>query len=223
MNLKLFYLTLKTSKPVEGDASMLRGFIGNRFSGYPILHHHIPDVGFIYTYPKVQYKIIEGTPVILGMEEGAEVLLKIFPEILKEKKLKLLGREYKITEAVGGLKEAKLGVTRKNHKYGFITPWIALNQENYTKFQEMEDWKKKKNFLNNILAANILSMCKGLDYVVDRKLYVHSLLNEEIVRYKGMEMTGFKGEFKVNFKLPDLLGLGKGVSQGFGVVKKSIK
>ena len=39
-------------------------------------------------------------------------------------------------------------------------------------------------------------------------------------RYKGIPVMGFTGEFRVNFKIPDFFGLGKGVSQGFGVVKR---
>ena len=33
--------------------------------------------------------------------------------------------------------------------------------------------------------------------------------------------VGFVGKFKVNFKIPDYLGLGKSVSRGFGTIKKS--
>lgn len=32
--------------------------------------------------------------------------------------------------------------------------------------------------------------------------------------------AGFKGTFAVNFDLPDLIGLGKSVSRGFGTVRK---
>jgi hypothetical protein len=48
---------------------------------------------------------------------------------------------------------------------------------------------------------------------------VHSRLDDEKVEYKGVSLIGFTGEFRVNFRIPDLFGLGKGVSQGFEVVK----
>jgi CRISPR/Cas system CSM-associated protein Csm3 (group 7 of RAMP superfamily) len=32
-------------------------------------------------------------------------------------------------------------------------------------------------------------------------------------------MIGFTGEFLVNFDIPDLLGLGKSVSRGYGAVR----
>lgn len=62
-------------------------------------------------------------------------------------------------------------------------------------------------------------MCKGLGIIVNKKIYVHSYLEEEMVDFKGIPMNGFKGEFTVNFQIPDFFGLGKGVSQGFGTVK----
>lgn len=63
-------------------------------------------------------------------------------------------------------------------------------------------------------------MCKGLGIIVNRRLYVHSHLNPQNVLFKGVNLTGFTGEFTVNFKIPDFAGLGKGVSQGFGTVRE---
>ena len=95
-----------------------------------------------------------------------------------------------------------------------------MNRENYEKYREIKDWKEKKGFLNGILVGNILSMCKSLDYVVTSKLYVHSRLDDEQVEYKGVPLIGFTGEFRVNFVIPDYMGLGKSVSRGFGTVKR---
>jgi hypothetical protein len=48
------------------------------------------------------------------------------------------------------------------------------------------------------------------------KLHIQDILNERVVRYKGVELTSFDLTFNVNFFLPDYIGLGKGVSIGFG-------
>jgi hypothetical protein len=69
-----------------------------------------------------------------------------------------------------------------------VTHWLALNPANYERYKGIRVWREKKEFLNGILAGNILSMCKGLDYVVDRKLYVHSRLDDEKVEFKGVPM-----------------------------------
>lgn len=216
--MRLSYLFLETDKKVTEPASKLRGFIGKKFSEYPILHHHIQEVGFLYLYPRVQYKILEGAPLILGIDEGAEVLKRISSEI---EFLRLGMSLYKVESVV--IKEKKLDVkpSREKQHYKFLTPWIALNQENYKKFLKIENWKERKEFLNRILVGNILSMCKGLGIVVRKRLYAHSHLDFNKTEYKSIKVFGLTGEFKVNFLLPDYIGLGKGVSQGFGVVKQA--
>jgi hypothetical protein len=216
MKLKTLFLILNTSKQIEEDASKLRGYIANRFKEYPILHHHIEEAGYLYTYPRIQYKQIEGTALILGIEEGAGVLKNIADDLTE---LKLGKNVYKVASIQMTQMNAEFGPCRENNHYKFVTHWLALNPANYEKYKEIRVWKEKKEFLNGILAGNILSMCKGLDYVVDRKLYVHSRLDDEKVEFKGVPMIGFTGEFRVNFRIPEFFGLGKGVSQGFGVVK----
>ena len=218
MKLKTSYLVLKTNKPVKEDASKLRGYFGNKFEEYPILHQHIKEVGYLYTYPRVQYKVIEGTASILGIEEGAKVIKEISSEL---NELILSKNKYKITQKIIYEQEVELKPTKRNLKYRFLTPWLALNPENYRRYNEIKDWKEKKKFLNSILVGNILSMCKGLGIVVEKRLYVHSLIEPEKVEYKNIPLLGFKGEFKVNFLIPDFFGLGKGTSQGFGVVKNA--
>ncbi|RLG24653.1 hypothetical protein DRN85_07365 [Methanosarcinales archaeon] len=215
MNLKTLVLVLKTEK-IKEDAAKLRGYIANRFKEYPILHHHIEEADYLYTYPRVQYKIIEGTPLILGIEEGATVLKKILDDITE---LKLGKSKYKVESIQMTQMNAEFGPCRENRHYKFLTHWLALNPANYERYKEISDWREKKEFLNGILVGNLLSMCKSLDYVVTSKLYVHSRLDDEQVEYKGVPLIGFTGEFRVNFRIPDFFGLGKGVSQGFGVIK----
>lgn len=180
------------------------------------MHHHVKDGEFIYTYPKVQYKVINGTAFILGIEKGARILKNI-SDTLNEL---VLGKKiYKVRQKVIYEQEFDVKPGKKT-KYKFVTPWIALNSSNYKFYQKLDDWKYKKRFLNRILVGNILSMCKGLGIIVNRKLYAHSLLDSQKIEYKGLNFLGFIGEFKVNFKIPDFFGIGKGVSQGFGAVKK---
>jgi hypothetical protein len=216
MTLKTLVLILNTDRPVTEDAAKLRGYIAGRFQQYPILHHHIEEAGYLYTYPRIQYKQIAGTPLVLGIEEGADVLKNIADDLTE---LKLGKSVYKVKSIQMTQMNAEFGPCRANNHYKFLTHWLALNPANYERYKAIRDWREKKEFLNGILVGNLLSMCKGLDYVVDRTLYVHSRLDDEKVEYKGVPLIGFTGEFRVNFRIPEFFGLGKGVSQGFGVVK----
>ncbi len=80
--------------------------------------------------------------------------------------------------------------------------------------------KERRELLKNILIGNILSVSKRLGYNVPNKIRVDIELYSVKVSYKGVPLVGFKGVFEVNFLIPDYLGVGKGVSHGFGVVKK---
>lgn len=211
-------MVFHTDKGVKDTASTLRGYIGNKFSEYMLLHNHTQS-GFLNLYPKVQYRVIEGIPIIVGIgRESKKVLLEVEE---KTDELKLGKNLYRISSTeIHTTKEA----IRPNYKmlhYRFITPWLAFNPKNYRKYREIKSWKEKKEFLNRILVGNILAMCKGLGIVVDKRLYAHSHLDGEKVEYKGVPMLGFTGEFRVNFAIPDFFGLGKGVSQGWGVVKNA--
>ncbi|MCG2737693.1 MAG: hypothetical protein L6282_15015, partial [Candidatus Methanoperedenaceae archaeon] len=77
MNLKTFTLTLASTRPIQGTSSQLRGFFATKFTEYSLLHQHNADK-FIYRYPLVQYKMIDGAPMVIGINDGAEVLKQIY-------------------------------------------------------------------------------------------------------------------------------------------------
>lgn len=216
MKFKTTYLILETDNPVKEEANKLRGYIGNEFPDNIILHHHLNYTNFLYTYPKVQYKIISGFPSILGIDEGAEVVKKISGDL---DELNLGKSRYKVEQKILYENNSEVRTDKVIH-YKFLTPWIGLNSKNYQIFNETREWKDKKILLNNILVGNILSMCKGLKVIVNRHLDAHTHLDREGVIFKGLQVWGFTGEFRVNFRIPDFFGLGKGVSQGYGTIKE---
>ncbi|NLZ30981.1 MAG: CRISPR-associated endonuclease Cas6 [Methanomicrobiales archaeon] len=208
MKVRTLYMVLETDRPMQEDATKLRGCIGNRFAEYPLLHQHAKTP--LLTYPRVQYKVIEGTPAILGIEEGATILKEISGEITE---LALRTRTYRVVQKVMYEQMVDIEVTRQPVQYRFLSPWLALNSRNYEKFRSIDDWNEKKRLLNAILIGNILSLAKGLGIVIERRLYAHSRLNAMRTQYKGIEMTAFSGELRINARLPDYIGIGKGVSQ----------
>lgn len=216
MKLRVLALTLRTDREIKEDAGKLRGCIASLFKEQSILHQHADD-GYIYTYPRVQYKVINGTAVIIGIEDAT----KAVKELSCIEKLKLGRSSYSVKELHIKERSEEFGVARESIRYAFLSPWLALNPKNYALYKGIREWRERKRFINNILVGNILSMSKGLDYIVRQKVHCHSLLNEENVTYKGVNVIAFNGEFKVNFKIPDYLGIGKGVSQGFGTVKRA--
>lgn len=216
MKLRISVTSIKTDRLVREDASHLRGYIGNRFKGNILLHQHPDDGEILYAYPRVQYKIIDGNPLIIALEDGVEAVRDILGAL---DRLELSKSVYRVESVSTTEREVEVGASREPLDYEFITSWLALNQRNYEKYRGTESWALRKALLNSVLVGNILSFSKAFGYYVKPVLRVRSILNEERVRFKGLNVIGFKGRFSIGFRLPDLIGLGKGASQGFGTIK----
>lgn len=217
MKLKTLTLTMQSDETITENAAKLRGFFATEFNNYILLHQHKGDK-FVYSYPLVQYKMISNIPLILSMKEGVEALKDIYN---KYHNIKLGRNSYEIVEKVIKTKEEELGIKNGNINYSFLTPWLALNEKNYEKYQGLGSWIKKKEFLAKILTGNIISMSKGLGYTILELIKIEiGFLKEVKTSLKGTPMLGFLGTFSVNFAIPDYFGLGKSVSRGFGTVKR---
>jgi len=216
MLLKILRLTLHSDAPMRGDATKLRGFFATSFNEYALLHQHVTD-RLIYKYPLIQYKMLGGIALVLGINEGAEVLKEIYD---KFDEIKLDESCYSILERSLTVKSEEFGCTAEIYSYRFVTPWLALSQENYPKYLDAS-WQERRELLRRILVGNILSASKGLEYVAKEHIRLEvGRMQDEICLLKGMQVTGIRGEFTTNFAIPEFMGLGKSVSRGFGAVTR---
>ena len=224
MLLNILHLYIITDRKIEETPSQLRGFIGMKFRKYPEVHHHknSDEVSkLIYSYPKIQYKINNNRAIILGIgNKNIDILKKV---VLNVKKLELGKNIYDIQEIKVHLLESEFKAFSDQDRklYTFITPWIALNVKNYKRFQK-SNITERRELLNKILIGNILSISKYLGYTVSIPLSVDLEVYPTKVQYKSIDLIGFKGNFNINFSIPDYLGIGKAVSHGFGTIKQII-
>ena len=65
-----------------------------------------------------------------------------------------------------------------------------------------------------------MSMAKGIDWHVDKQIEteIQQVKKMQFVKYKNAHLMSFDVDFVSNVFLPNHIGLGKGVSRGFGVV-----
>lgn len=216
MILHTFTLTLGSTRPIHGSAHQLRGFFATKFNEYTELHQHNADK-FIYRYPVVQYKMIGNVPTVIGINEGAEVLKQIFDEY---QEIRLGENTYQIVERGISLKDEEFGISDKIRSYEFVTPWLALNQENYRKFYALKGQSERDEFVRKILIGNLISMSKSLGYEVPGQIKCDAQVHFQKDRLKDVSVMTFTGTFQANFLIPDYLGLGKSVSRGFGAVRQ---
>ena len=205
----------KNIKISSSEARKVRGFFADLDEMDSNLHNHLADGTDIYRYPKIQYKVINGNPTIVAIEEG---IRSIHPHLMEERTLYIGDKAYSEVEMDIKLSELPVGDSRQIREYRFETPWLALNQNNAERYYESDEEEREK-LLGKILIGNVLSMCKGLGVTVEGQLQVSHKLKRVPVQYKGKKMEAFTGSFQMNCCIPELCGIGKGTSRGFGTVK----
>ena len=198
-----------------------RGYVGNVFSEFDLIHNHDPATGkHIYRYPLIQFKIIDDTPCIVALTEKAvqiftEIFMNMDEMIIGEKRIPVYEKDLKI-------ETVEFGFSDETFVYRFLSPWMALNQKNHNLYHHTETEAERKDLLTTIMTGNILSMSKGLGVHlhIDQRIRVDHDLSPVKAFLKGKQMLGFIGIFKCNFQLSDCTGIGKSVSRGFGTMKQ---
>ena len=183
-----------------------------------LFHNHLNDTKYLYSYPKIQYKQINRRPTILCIDDGVDEIHKFFEK--KDWELNISGRWLNMKIADLRMNQFTMQVWDKTWKYQ-ITNWVALNQENYKLYQNLQALTEKVEMLQKLLTGNLLSFAKGIDWTVDKpvELQISDLKNIRTTTLKQQKVLAFDIDFSTNIFIPNYIGLGKSVSLGFGVVK----
>lgn len=198
------------------DAHKLRGYFGNLFKEHsPLLSNHYEDGSLRYRYPLVQYKVIHKTPMLVGINEGGELLTQLFLQI---KELDINGKSYSIKSKNISSRNRAIGFSQDLLEYKFETLWLALNQRNFQKYIQLEDDTEKADMLKSILIGHVLSLFRnlGIELSKDQRLMAKLNVDQKQTKFKDKSMLAFSGSFVINALLPNQLGLGKSVARGFG-------
>lgn len=196
--------------------SRMRGYIAKKFPQYLELHHHIEKNRLLYKYPFIQYKALKGIPIILAIHTGAKILKQIYDKV---DEIQIENNHQLIFEKQIVMKNEMFCIASQPIAYQFITPWLSLNQDRYKEYKSINR-DERRELLNKILIGNIISVAKALGYKIAERIEAKTEVYSKRVTLKGIAMIGFMGKFKVNFNLPDYIGLGKSVSRGFGTIKR---
>ena len=197
------------------DGHKLRGYFGQLFKEHsPLLHNHFDDGGFRYRYPLVQYKVLNGTPSLVGIGEGAALLVQLF---LKIKEIDIDGKRYATASKQMQNTDYEPSFDGNLHKYRFDTLWMGLNQKNYPEYMNLPE-QDRAAFLNHKIQNHILAFFKAVNYHCQERIMVIADLQEANTNFKGQRMTVFSGTFVTNAVLPNFVGIGKSTARGFGSI-----
>ncbi len=172
---------------------------------------------FAYRYPRIQYKRIGKQPVILCVGEGVEEIHKFFEK--QDWDIRIGNDILKMRIAKLDLNEFEMRVSENLHSYS-IRNWVALNQQAYNQYQNLEGMIEKVAFLEKKLIGNILSFAKGIGWYIeeDIELKITDLPQLQVISYKKQKLQTFHVDFKTNVFIPKYIGLGAKTSVGMGTV-----
>lgn len=201
------------------ELPFFRGAIISKVPAELTLFHNHTETGLRYRYPLIQYKRIQGNAAIVCIGEGTEAIGKFFSSA--DFALQIGNRhahfEIDSVQAHQWLLQPWEGSFRYT-----IHHWLPFNSENYATYNQLEGVVEKTQMLERLLIGNILSLCTGLGIHLTKEVQckIVNILSESVYQYKGVLMQGFTVEFSTNISLHNFIGLGKGVSLGFGIVKQ---
>ena len=183
-----------------------------------LFHNHPEEKGFLYRYPLIQYKVTEKKASIICLNEGTDDI----HYLLQNQNMDLrIGHEVRCFE-IEDIKMHYHQVQTWNNLFHYsLLNWLPLNQKNHALYDSLETEKEQLEMLNKILTGNLLSMAKGIQWFVEDKLIVEITKIKQMreLEFKGRNLLGISVNFKSNVSLPDYVGIGKGSSVGFGIVK----
>jgi hypothetical protein len=221
MQTKLRLLSVQFDTPIEPwELSAFRGAVAKKAGWqHELFHNHNnTDGGYHYRLPLIQYKQEYKKPMLVCLNQGIEELHHFFSQ--PDWTLDLNGRTAPVRIANLDVKQLQLTTSEKISRY-HIRNWIALNDENYPLYNQLNTIVEKVFFLQGILQNQIVDLLHQLEITpeIQVKVHVTNLKQESWVSYKKVKMRAFSLEFSTNVFLPDYIGFGKGCSVGWGVVK----
>ena len=216
---KLRVARIQFDEPIKGkDISSFRGAIIDKLENANELFHNHKEEGYRYNYPLIQYKRISQKAAIVCLDEGVDSIHEFFNQ--NDWKLNFGDSQINFELKDLHLNQFNLQIWNRYFHYN-IFKWLALNQENYKKYTDLPGEEERLYFLGDILRGNIMSFCKGIGYHADKeiKVDIEDIIRTKVVPFKNIKLQAFDVRFKTNMFLPEYIGLGKGVSLGYGTVR----
>ncbi|MED5266159.1 MAG: CRISPR-associated endonuclease Cas6 [Candidatus Neomarinimicrobiota bacterium] len=206
---------LITDKPVKKTPYQVKGVFMKNFSSYNVVPMLNGEFRNRYLYPRVQVKVINEKIFIIGIGNGYDPVLQLTDNINQldfgNITFDILEKRIDENENIFDYKEDPIN-------YQFITSWAALNKNSLKTFRKMNP-ENRINYLNKLLEKNIAFISNELNLDPPEKLISMIKINStEPMLIDNRKWGSFDGKFKTNFHLPSFVGLGNGITRGFGTL-----
>jgi hypothetical protein len=216
MNLRTFTLTLEPVDPIRFSIDELRSFLNKQLLEYTALHR-TNATGFIHRYQVLQCKRIKNTLMIVGIAQGAGFLYGFSAGHA------VIGAgpvACTIVSQDPAVREEEFGIVEDPVTFEFQSSWLALNQQNAKKFYDLVGKTERDTFMHRILLGHLAMLAKSLDYIPPVPITCEAKVRFRRERIDRENLMVFYGKFRTNLRIPDYLGIGQSVSQGYGTVRR---
>ncbi len=208
------------NKLLQSEIPLFRGaVIGSMEGDADILYHNHNGESVLYHYPMIQYKRIGQCAAIVAVDSGADIIGQFLSS--GATRLRIGTREESFLISDVSANNCLVQVWDGMFDY-HLRKWLPFNSKNYSEYKSLNSLSDKISFLEHILIGNILSFAKGVAVALTSDIVckIAALNGTKILTYKGVKMMSFDLEFTSNVTIPNYVGLGKGVSLGFGTVNR---
>ncbi len=172
-----------------------------------------------YRYPLIQYHCTEGKAGIIGIGAGADAVAEWAAHYRGKLHIQGAWQAAPIVEFQSS--SEPIQTTDEWHTFR-ISDWVALNEKNYAEWRKTDRLVDQLVLLESAFTAHVMAFARGVNWFVDRRL-VAELTDYHGCQWhqrRGADLLAFDATFRIQAQLPDGIGLGKGVSIGFGKVMK---
>ena len=216
MILRIYTLFLEPERPLRFSADELRSFLNKKMADY-IMPRQDDTAGFIHRYPVLQCKQIKTDLIAIGISQGADFLCQLARD---QTMLGSAESTCRITARDPAIRSEEFFTAEHFITYEFLTPWLALNQQNAKKFYDQNGKVQRDAFMHKLLSARLHTLAKSLGYAVTVPVLCEAKVRFRRDRIGRENVMVFYGKFRTNLHIPDYLGIGLSVSQGYGTIKR---
>ena len=214
-DIKSVIVRVLTDKPVRKTPYQVKGVFMRQYPDEPVIPMLDGTYRDRFLYPRVQVKILNEQIYIIGIHEGVDAVLSLAKkfDIFDFGNITFEVNDYNVDET-----NQQFVPSSRLVRYRFLTPWVALNHMTGGRYRFLTN-QEKPSFLNRLLGQNIIFLANEVGIRLEDEIYTKVKVTSLFPRPVDENKWGaFMGEFKTNFILPNYIGIGNGITRGYGTV-----
>ena len=214
-DIKSAVVRVVTDKPVRKTPYQVKGVFMRQYPDEPIIPMLDGSYRDRFLYPRVQVKILNEQIYIIGIHEGVDPVLSVAE---KFEMFDFGNITFEVQDCDIENVDQQFIPSSRLVRYRFITPWVALNHMTGGKYRFLTN-QEKPSYLNRLLGQNIIFLANEVGINLADNIYTKVKVSSLFPRPVDENKWGaFMGEFKTNFVLPNYIGVGNGITRGFGTI-----